>query len=149
MGLGSFFEVFSSLVHHSFPWWPRMSFSYLFAYDVCDLSLCHILDIYNMRFSRYIAQMKWCIASDACIRKRLHYFICIACLHATERIEDSWGAMYLLIHASQCKHPTAWAVIRTGNLFQTLITGQASYSNSTSLLIQVSVPIHRMSLVLF
>ena len=43
--------------------------------------------------------------------------------------------LYSYIH----HYLTAWAVIRIRNSFQTLITGQASYSNSTSLLIQVSI----------
>ena len=51
------------------------------------------------------------------------------------------GAMYIAYALYSYIHHylTAWAVIRIRNSFQTLITGQASYSNSTSLLIQVSI----------
>ena len=38
-----------------------------------------------MRFSRYIAHAKSESATDACIHKRLYDFVCIACLHATEK----------------------------------------------------------------
>ena len=38
-----------------------------------------------MRFSRYIAHAKSESATDARIQKRLYDFVCIACLHATEK----------------------------------------------------------------
>ena len=110
-----------------------MSFSYLFSVWRISTKLTTSYWIYNMRFSRYIAQMKWCCALNACIHKHRHYFICIVCPHTVAKIYFR-DAMYVLHH-----YLTAWAVIRTGNPFQTLITGQASYSNSTSLLIQVSI----------
>ena len=110
-----------------------MSFSYLFSVWRISTKLTTSYWIYNMRFSRYIAQMKWCCALNACIHKHRHYFICIACLHATEKASLSRCNVHVSLSL------TAWAVIRIRNSFQTLITGQASYSNSTSLLIQVSI----------
>ena len=81
-----------------------MSFSYLFSVWRISTKLTTSYWIYNMRFSRYIAQMKWCCALNACIHKHRHYFICIACLHATEKASLSRCNVHhlrvVLIHAT-------------------------------------------------
>ena len=59
-----------------------------------------------MRFSRYIAHAKSESATDACIHKRLYDFVCIACLHATEKASLSRCNVHhlrvVLVHASLC-----------------------------------------------
>ena len=81
-----------------------MSFSYLFSVWRISTKLTTSYWIYNMRFSRYIAQMKWCCALNACIHKHRHYFICIACLHATEKASLSRCNVHrlcaVLVHAA-------------------------------------------------
>ena len=57
-----------------------------------------------MRFSRYIAHAKSESATDAYIHKRLYDFVCIACLHATEKASLSRCNVHhlrvVLIHAT-------------------------------------------------
>ena len=57
-----------------------------------------------MRFSRYIAHAKSESATDACIHKRLYDFVCIACLHATEKASLSRCNVHrlcaVLVHAA-------------------------------------------------